>query len=302
MSAFIRAVDRLSPTLAAAITYPFITGAVRRRPVRDRELTTHDAARRETIVAGGRRVVVYEWGSGPDVVLLVHGWAGRAAQFATIVRELLFEGYRVVAFDAPACGDSPGRRTHLGEFRAVVDALAARESHGLHAIVAHSAGALVAITAAVEDGISSRIVAIAPVLRFRALGEAFARITGFGERARLLQEVWLTARLRRKRVDLADRYDLIARERPAGLGLTIVHDPADVMADIEDSRTLAALHPGEVDLIEVAGLGHGRILEADVTLDAVLRAVGTPATSGALARSGRTSPRKDLRTAGRTAT
>ncbi|MFC4140071.1 MULTISPECIES: alpha/beta hydrolase [unclassified Microbacterium] len=272
MSTVIRSIDMLAPALAAGLTYPAYLGLGRRRPVHAREQATHDAARRESIIVAGRRVVVYEWGAGDRTVLVVHGWRGRAAQFAAIVRELRSEGYRVIGFDAPASGDSPGRRTHIGEFRAIVDALARREG-GFHAIVTHSAGTLAAAAVAADDGITDRIVAIAPIVRVGYLSEQFARMTGLGGRAMRLQEAWFAAGLRRRGYVLDERYELLAREWPESLSITIVHDRGDRMSDIGESRRLAQHRPAQVALIETEGSGHIRVLESDAALDAVLDVV-----------------------------
>ncbi|MFE6735466.1 alpha/beta hydrolase [Microbacterium sp. NPDC057650] len=273
MNAMIRSIDKLAPALAAGLTYPAYLGLGRRRPVHEREQATHDAARRESIIVAGRRVVVYEWGSGERTVLVVHGWRGRAAQFAAIVRELRSEGYRVIGFDAPASGDSPGRRTHVGEFRAVVDALARREG-GFHAIVTHSAGTLAVAAAVADAGITSRIVAIAPIVRVDYLSEQFARMAGIGGRAMRLQQAWFANGLRRRGYVLDGRYDLLGEPLSPALSITVVHDRGDRMADIGESRRLAQRSPARVTLIETEGEGHSRVLESDAALDAVLDVVG----------------------------
>ncbi|MEZ4682380.1 MAG: alpha/beta fold hydrolase [Caldilineaceae bacterium] len=91
-----------------------------KRPAREVALL-QDAAIEECHFAGfyprpaaAAYYVKYSWGSGPTV-LLVHGWAGRGSQLAPLVAPLVNAGYRVVAFDAPAHGDSPGDRTNLLE-------------------------------------------------------------------------------------------------------------------------------------------------------------------------------------------
>src|SRR3712207_6641379 len=63
---------------------------------------------RSSIVVDGGRVAVWEWGNGPTVAL-VHGWGSRAARLAVHVEPLLGAGFSVVAFDAPAHGESEGR-------------------------------------------------------------------------------------------------------------------------------------------------------------------------------------------------
>jgi len=82
---------------------------------------------------------VYSTGTGP-VVLLIHGWEGSASSFTAIARRLLDEGHRVVLFDLPAHGYSPGRKTNLVEIGRIIRNLENVEER-FHAIIGHSFGA-----------------------------------------------------------------------------------------------------------------------------------------------------------------
>src|SRR5262245_16554147 len=124
---------RIAPRLTARLAYPLLVTPGPRLAVRPEQQPVMDDARRSEITVRGRRVAVYEWGGGAEVALLVHGWQGRAAQFAALVPELRAEGYRVVAFDAPASGESAGSTTDGGDFVAVIRELQRR--HGAFAAV-----------------------------------------------------------------------------------------------------------------------------------------------------------------------
>ncbi len=81
----------------------------------------------------------YEWGEGDKVVLLVHGWRSRGTALRSFVPGLVKQGYRVVAFDGPAHGDSPGKRTTLPQFSGAVKAII-RHIGGAEGIITHSFG------------------------------------------------------------------------------------------------------------------------------------------------------------------
>ncbi len=276
----VRVIDRISPPLAAAVTYPLFARVGARRRVREYERATHEQARRSILTVGRRKVVTYEWGTGEKTVLLVHGWRGRTSQFATLIRDLRFEGFRVVSFDAPGCGDSPGRRTNIGDYHAIVTALAEREPAPFHAVIGHSVGSLAALTAAVERDITRHLIAIAAVTRFRYLNETFASNVGLGDRARSLHEDWYARRLRHTAPDAYDRFDTSALDLSPELRLTYIHDRSDSWAHIGEVRRIAARRGDQVRLTETEGYGHSRILSAGPTLDAVLEAlVEVPALS-----------------------
>ena len=81
---------------------------------------------------------VREWGSGLTV-LLVHGWNANWSHFGKLIPVLLNQGYRVVAYDAPAHGESSGNQTNIVEMSSAL--LAVKKDIGeVHAVVGHSLG------------------------------------------------------------------------------------------------------------------------------------------------------------------
>jgi alpha-beta hydrolase superfamily lysophospholipase len=80
-------------------------------------------------------------------VLLVHGWAGDAQQMRTLADALDAAGLNPVLLDFPAHGRSEGWRASLPQFVRALWAASARLGP-LHAVVAHSLGALAAAHAA----------------------------------------------------------------------------------------------------------------------------------------------------------
>ncbi|MFF2495518.1 alpha/beta fold hydrolase [Agromyces sp. NPDC058064] len=265
-----RTADRVSPKLAARLALPLFRKAGPALAVREHDRAVHESARRSTITVRGRRVAVSEWGTGADVVLLAHGWRGRASQFAPVVRELRAEGYRLVAFDAPANGDSGGRRTDIRDWLAAIELLQAQ--HGrFHTIIGHSFGALAALTAVHEGTATGGVVAIAGVSRAKYLIDAFA------ERVELSAAA--TGALRRDFVrgvfpaepetSVWERFDAAARPLPGDVPLLLVHDAADREVLVSESHRLHAAHGERSRLVVTRGSGHVRVLGADPTLDAI---------------------------------
>ena len=66
--------------------------------------------------AGEVQTYVFEPDGEPrGTVMLVHGWTSEAAFMTAFIEPLRRSGLRVVAFDFPAHGLSPGRRTNLAD-------------------------------------------------------------------------------------------------------------------------------------------------------------------------------------------
>lgn len=85
-------------------------------PYSENELRFLESATKEPFIYKDKKVQTYEWGKkdGP-VILLLHGWSGKTAQFRALVPELIKKGYRVIGMDYPGHGKSEGKRTDLVE-------------------------------------------------------------------------------------------------------------------------------------------------------------------------------------------
>lgn len=193
-------------------------------------------------------------GSGPTVVL-VHGWAGQAADWRHLAADLVPAGWRVVAPDLPAHGATVGRTTTMFELGAALAAVLGDERPA--AVVTHSLG-FPALLRAVDLGAAPPgvIIALAPG---RSLRAALQR---FGERSALSPP--LVAELDRAMrsrfgADVWHTFD-VDRHLPhlAARGL-VVHDTDDADISIEDGRYIAAHWPA-ASFTATRGLGHRRVL------------------------------------------
>jgi pimeloyl-ACP methyl ester carboxylesterase len=223
-------------------------------------------ARPRAIVAAGRPLVGWSWGEGPTV-LLVHGWNGRAADMAPLAGALVRAGYRAVAVDLPAHGRSPGRRTSLAEWLAVLPALG-RQLGPLRAVAGHSLGGA-AVTFALEAGLEADGAALlAPARRPQEyvaqlsafLGLSAARVPGIERR--------IAARVG---ADLA-WYDTARAAASLALPALVLHDPLDAEVPWAHGVALAEAWPG-ARLVPTPGEGHYQILAAAGVLDAVTQFV-----------------------------
>jgi pimeloyl-ACP methyl ester carboxylesterase len=264
----LRAADRVSPALAGRLALPLFRQVRPALPVRPGDRAVHGHAERGTIGVRGRDIVTYSWGHGPETVLLVHGWRGRASQFGPIVRELRAEGYRVIAFDAPANGESAGRHTDIRDYLAAIDELQRR--HGMfRLIVGHSFGALAALTAVREGTAARGVVAIAGMADARYLVDSFAARVGIGTASADVLAREFTERVLPGVAEPYARFDAVVDPLPAGVPLLVVHDRGDREVAVGESLRLHEAHGERSRLVLTEGAGHSRVLGADATLDAI---------------------------------
>lgn len=132
----------ISPKLAALYAARlFTTPRKHKIPKREHEMDAQSVQHLVTVPGLDKQIVVYELGSSPKKVLLVHGWSGRGTQLVKFAEGLVARGYSTVSFDAPAHGKSPGKTTLMPEFIASI--LYLEQQYGpFQAAIGHSLGGM----------------------------------------------------------------------------------------------------------------------------------------------------------------
>ncbi len=105
-----------------------------------------ESARLFEVLYGKIILKCYEWGSGEKNILLVHGWESRGTAMRTFVPGLVAAGYRVVALDGPAHGNSSGKHTNLPHFAGAIKAVI-YQIGGVESIITHSFGGATSVFA-----------------------------------------------------------------------------------------------------------------------------------------------------------
>ncbi len=213
---------------------------------------------------------LYSWGKGGPGVLLVHDWGGCGAQMASLAQPLVKAGYQVIAFDALAHGDSPGKQTDLSEIVGIIKNIETK-FNGFHAIIAHSYGALAA-GIALQDGVKANklvVCSAATALDFylrkfskklNASREMHGRIT-----------VTVTNRLGLNIEKLSLVHIATRLNRP----VLILHDRNDEVVDHREALALSKCWRGS-QLVLTSGLGHLGILKDSKTIQKIQQYIGVP--------------------------
>lgn len=228
--------------------------STRRFPEPAREQEWLAAARWTTRAHRDRALAVYSWGHGPTI-LLVHGWHGRGAQLGAFVAPLTAAGYRVVAFDAPAHGRTPGARTNLPEVsEALLNVAAAFPP--LHGVIAHSFGVACTLNAMVHGLAPQRVAALSAPSSIEFLMDSFAAGLGIpapvmAVHRRLMEQQFGT--------DVWQRFSPSRIARGLGIPALLIHDDEDREVPPQEGEALANAWPGAT-LVRTRGLGHRRIL------------------------------------------
>jgi pimeloyl-ACP methyl ester carboxylesterase len=207
----------------------------------------------------GGELAVTTWGKSGPAVLLMHGWGGSRAQMTGFVDPLLFAGYRVVAYDQPAHGQSDGRMTNLLEIAPTMDLIAKQEGP-FHAIIAHSFGTLITSYALVERNFTPP----SKLVYFGAFNQLLESLPRFQMQANLSDDLMdgfrnmLYENFDRDLLDSITNESLTPRINIPAL---LFHDATDNVTPVEDSRAIARVWK-HAKYIETEGLGHRGALQS----------------------------------------
>lgn len=225
----------------------------------------------EEIIARGKNyriafesgeLAVTTWGERGPAVLLMHGWGGARAQMTGFVEPLLAAGYRVVAYDQPAHGESDGRMTNILEITPTMDLVLQREGK-FDAILAHSFGTLITSYALVKRNLP----APSKLVYFGSFNRLFDSLPRFQVLANLPDEIigglrdMIVENFGRDLLDAIVNENLVKQIRIPAL---MFHDRSDNVTPVEDSRAIANAWD-QAQYIETNGLGHrGALQSAEV--------------------------------------
>ncbi|WP_337172359.1 alpha/beta fold hydrolase [Gemmatimonas aurantiaca] len=255
-----RTLGRVAPSLAARLNQRLFSTPRRHAP-RDWELALEAAGRRRRLAGG---LSVLEAGDGPTVAL-IHGWEGRATQFAAFVPRLLDAGYHVVAIDGPAHGHSRGRRADPYRFADALRVVA--DTFGpLHGAVGHSMGGgsiAIALAAGLE---ARRVVSIASPASLRDVIDRYAEVMQLPPQA----TSQFRERFHRHIVQSGHRpVDVLELLRDVTTDALVIHARDDREVPFDHGERIVA-HWQRARLMPVEGLGHRRILRDPAVIEAAV--------------------------------
>ena len=170
-----------SPSTAGKLAFDTFA-KVRNGRVEPEQRAYLDDARHSTETVGGEQIQTYQWeGTGPRV-LLVHGWESNSFRWRKLIGVLRQAGFHVIAFDAPAHGNSTGKILHVPLYAECVEHMV--QQFDPRFIVGHSVGGMTALYHAHRHPNESveKVVTIGSPSEFEAIARSYQRMLGFNDR------------------------------------------------------------------------------------------------------------------------
>ena len=223
------------------------------------EMPYYKSAIHSSIKYNGKKVALYLWGEGDETIILVHGWGSRGTRLGHFAEPLNKIGYRVVAFDAPAHGDSEGKTTNLFEVSEIIK-LIYEKFEPVRAIIGHSFGGMALTNAIHRNDLNvSRVVVIASPFSMNYIIESFRKIMNINSKVTELMVERIQERFLKERNLDVFSLSLESFASSFELPILVIHDREDREVAYEQGKKYAENFPNAV-LITTTGLGHRRIL------------------------------------------
>ena len=258
----------LAPRLAARWAYMmFFTPKGVPRP--DSEMPYYESANHSSMEYNGKKVALYTWGDGAETILLIHGWASRGTRMGYFAEALVQKGYKVIAFDMPAHGDSEGKTTNLFEISELTAQIC--DMNGpIHSVIAHSFGGMALCNAVHRYNLNvNRAILVAPPFTMKYIFESFATMMNITQKVSDMMVERIRTRFLEERK--ADVYELSVDSfaKTLNFPVLVIHDRDDKDISYSQGEGYANNLP-DVEFVTTEGLGHRRILKEPEIMNKII--------------------------------
>ena len=254
-----------APSAAAKFAYKlFLTPIKFKTP--ERELMMRKSAKNIPVQVPGieHEVMVYEYGFSKTKVLLAHGWSGRGTQLYEIADKLLENGMMVISFDAPAHGQSKGKKTDFPDNLRVIKYLA--EHYGpFKFAIGHSYGGITLLNAQAEEPLFEKIVTIGIESSMHKIIDEFVKKIGLQNKVSGKVKALIKKKHNRDVESVAGK----EAAKKIAIPVLVLHDTQDKDVDVSSAFKLRQNLEGGL-LVITNGLGHRKILRDQKVINRIL--------------------------------
>ena len=256
---YLQILQFFAPNKAVKVIYKFISiPRIKKRKQVDTKIMS--SAIISEVVCDLLWVKQYEWNkSSNQTIMLVHGWEGSAKNFEPLISDLINNDYHVIAFDAPAHGESKKGKTHMFEFGFFLAKQLKEISPQF--FISHSFGSVSIAMALIEnmDLVIDRWLLITTPYTFKSRMNRIADKFGVNKTVLSAVEKKIEEDTGKKISDLdmvkyCQQFDQVKN-------MLIIHSKQDKVLPIDWSRKVCDALP-QCSLIELEKSGHFSILSS----------------------------------------
>ena len=257
---FFKFLSTISPRLAVKIASKLFMHP-RRKKRCDEEMTFLATGKPLTFLSGRKARM---WGQGEEI-WLVHGWESRGSTFYKLIPKLIEKGYKAIAWDGPAHGDSSGKYSSIpNNARALAEDLKEVGNKPV-ALIGHSfGGATMAVLTKLYDLPNKIVIASAPT-QITHLFTNFANLIKLSPKATAL----FIKQAEKETGFTLDEVSLTNNDLSLKSDVLIIHDQGDNVIPYSDFEALQKTWRGG-EFITTNNLGHRLTIKDVQVLDKIV--------------------------------
>ena len=238
---------------------------------RAKHKVTNRVIERATIsdmLVGKNMLKIYEWGKGTKTILLVHGWESRGTAFRSFVQPLVDAGYKVVAFDGPAHGNSSGKRADIKIFSGAIVALY-HKYENVEGLICHSFGGATTAYAMgkldPEIKLKRMVMIGVPASISYPIENALQTMNAPPSvRKHFIEKIEAVADMKIEDLSFEKIHPILKIEKTL-----VVHDRQDEQVSIEEGEKIVE-HWSNAELQVTDGFGHFRLMKDEQVIERVV--------------------------------
>ncbi|GAB3002577.1 alpha/beta fold hydrolase [Cyclobacterium sediminis] len=244
--------NSIAPEQGGKLGFKYFCSPIRTK-ISKKQIDFLRTAKESNILFKGNKIRQYQWGNGPKKILFIHGWQSFSFRWKEYIEVLLgTNDYTILAYDAPAHGQSQGRRFTVPENAALINQIL-KDVGEVEAVVTHSIGSFSFFYAFAK-------YKLPPVKKLVALSTPGSAIEFIGYYKQVLGLKLHTIKNITAEFEAFIQEDLNKVNLPNLVkNLTIpgliIHDQKDGLTDFSNARLLHQHWP-QSELITTTGLGH----------------------------------------------
>lgn len=265
-----KTISKLAPATAGRMAFDLFCTPYPKYKKRKAPAIFHHAKKRTVVLSDQTKIHGFEWlpnKPNNETVLIAHGYASYAYKFEHYITPLLKMGYRVLAFDAPAHGQSEGKHIHVVVYQEAIQQIM-QQAGPVHHFIGHSLGALTLsmIAEQVDQSDKRKFVLIAPATKTTTTFANFFKMMH-------LNEVTIAAFLNDVSSKTHHKVEYFAADRALAnyKGQVLwVHDEKDMVCPFEDIIEFKENAPSNINFLITNGLGHNKVYKSANVMDQIM--------------------------------
>ncbi|MBQ4914159.1 alpha/beta hydrolase [Maribacter sp. MMG018] len=240
----------ISPKKAADMAFRIFC-KVRKGKILPHQKEYLDPVKLQKTEIAGHSIQTYQWKGDKETVLLVHGWESNAWRWHKLIEKLTEANYNVIAFDAPAHGNSSGTYLYVPLYAEVTQYMIKKYKPKF--LIGHSMGGMTILyNEFLNKNVGvEKIITIGSPSEFHEIINHFKKLLGFNDSVLNALEQYIVQRFGFT-INEFSSSRFIENDKRKGL---LFHDRFDKIAPYHASEKVHSDWKGS-QLVTTEGLGH----------------------------------------------